>query len=246
MVFVPITLDRDTIDEASIEGATATTPVPTVQFSNVTVSEGETDESLLVVARGSTISLFSFPKEETGMTAIWSREMPSAISYISSKGDKLAVVCGYKVGCFSVSLSTALTQITTCKMPSKIVKADWIGSHRIIIVSKTGVYGANINDAANISTLFNIETTKQTVQTAQVADGQVFVLAESGLLYSSKIFPDYVYVSLEEMDVREDTVTDIASFEDSLLVLRKGELLAGLDEDAPIVQVRQCLDSYQA
>ena len=212
----------------------------------MTVREGEADKSMLVVARGENISLYSFPKEETGMTDIWSRKMPSAITCISSKGDMLAVVCGCKVGFFSVSLSTALTQIITCKMPSKIVKVDWIGSHNILIVTKNGVYGANINDAANISTLFNIDTTQQTVHTAQVADGQVFVLAESGLLYSSKIFPDYVYVSLEEMDVREDTVTDIASFDDSLLVLRKGELLAGLDEDAPIVQVRQCLDSYQA
>ena len=236
------TQDRDTIHQANVEDAghptTNTTPVPRVQFATVTVREGEADKSMLVVARGENISLYSFPKEETGMTDIWSRKMPSAITCISSKGDMLAVVCGCKVGFFSVSLSTALTQIVTCKMPSKIVKVDWIRSQEILIVTKNRVFGGNLNDPARISTLFDIDTNKQTVQTAQVAGGQLFVLAESGHLYSSKIFSDYVYVSLDEIDVREDTVIDIASFEDCLLVLRKGELLAGLDEDAPTVQVR--------
>ena len=237
------TQDCGTIDQANVEDGghptTNTTPVPRVQFATVTVREGEADESMLVVARGEDISLYSLPKEETGMKGIWSRKMPSAISYISSKGDKLAVVCSNKVGVFSVSPSTALTMISSCKLDSKIVKVDWIGSQDILIVTTYGVFGANLSDPASISTLFDIKTKKQIIQTAQVADGQVFVLTESGHLYSSKIFPDYVYVSLEEMDVREDTVTDIASFDNSLLMLRKGELLAGLDEDAPTVQVGQ-------
>ena len=190
-----------------------------------------------MIARGDNISLYSFPKEEEGMTRIWSRKMPSAITYIASLKDKLVVACGFDLAIFIVSPSTKLTLIGSCTMGSNIEKVAWIGSQEIIIVTKNSVSGATLNDAANISTLFQIGSTKQIVQTAQVADGQVFVLAENGHLYSSKIFPDYV--ALEEMNVREDTVTDIASFGDCLLLLRNGELLAGLEEDAPTVQVRQ-------
>ena len=239
------TQDRDKIDQVNIEGAfhpaTNTTPVPSVQFSTVTVREGETVESLLVVARGDDISLYSFPKEERGMRAIWSRKMPSPITDISSTGDKLAVGCGYKVAVFSVSPSTALTMISACTLTSKIVKMHWIGSHEILIVTKSSVFGANLYNATNVTTLLGIYTTNETLQTAVVADGQVFVLAESGHLYSSKIFPDYVHVNLEEIDVREDSVTDIATFNNCLLVLRNDELLVGLDEKAPSVQVTQNL-----
>ena len=160
--------------------------LPKVQFEMLTVTNENSEKNQLVVKFKKTINIYNM--KESGPDLLCKADVPVECSSISSFGDKLIFSCNQNVRVVKVVLGEEGTEEKAWTVEGNVKYLSSITANSVLVSTSTAVSLYNFGEPnTEPSKEFNIKVENQAIQASEIIGDQVFILTETGHLYSSEV-----------------------------------------------------------